>query len=512
MILNANTRYGAVSGLPTATENVAVYRGIPYAAPPVGTLRWRAPQPPTPWEGVRKCETFAPAAMQNFYNDPTSFYGREFPLYENIQCSEDCLYLNVWTPAKAPDEKLPVMMWIHGGGNMGGYAYEPEFDGEALASRGVIYVSVGYRLNVFGFLAHPELTAESTYGGSGNYGHLDHIAAAQWIRDNIEAFGGDPDNITMFGQSGGAHDVQIMATSPRFEGLIGKGISQSGGGAASMMGAVPLAEGEAFGLKFQEAAGCTSLAELRALSAEKLLEVLHTFGHIPGMMSSVVDHYVVFGDTSTMLQQGKARDIPMMIGCCSHEGGTMGALPPGMVRDLEMVHTAIDRNFPLAADKMKEIYDVHTEEKAAAFDRDLMADGMIYGYQLWARNQIKAGKRAPWVYCFDHALPDENGRPSPEGAFHSAELWYVHGTLERCWRKMGETDKRISAYMMDYWTNFAKTGDPNGAGAATWTNYTLAEPKIMVFGEHTGMQTMEDHPAVRVFQEMQPNMRKKRWE
>lgn len=267
-----------------------------------------------------------------------------------------------------------------------------------------------------------------------------------------------------------------------------------------MMGAVPLAEGEAFGLKFQEAAGCTSLAELRALSAEKLLDALRTFGHVLGMMSSVVDHYVVFGDTSAMLQQGKARDIPMIIGCCSHEGGTMGALPPGTVRNLEMVHAAIDRDFPLAADKMKEIYDVNTEEKAAAFDRDLMADGMLYGYQLWARNQVRAGKRAPWVYCFDHALPDENGKPSPEGAFHSAELWYVHGTLERCWRKMGETDRRISAYMMDYWTNFAKTGDPNGIGATTWTNYTLAEPKIMVFGENTGMQTMEAHPAVQVFQ------------
>lgn len=501
MILSAKTIYGEVSGLPTATEGVAVYKGIPYAAPPVGELRWRAPQPPASWEGVRKCESFAPAAMQHMHNAPESFYGKEFPLYEGLQCSEDCLYLNLWTPAKAPGEKLPVMMWIHGG-NMGGYSYEPEFDGEALASRGVIYISVGYRLNVFGFLAHPELTAESAYGGSGNYGHLDHIAAAEWIRDNIEAFGGDPDNITMFGQSGGAHDVQVMATSPRFEGLIDKGISESSGGAASMMGAVPLAEGEAFGLRLQKAAGCNSLAEMRALPTEKLLEAMGSMGFVMGALGSVIDNYVVFGDTSTMFQQGKARDIPMIIGCCSHEGGKMGMLPPGMTQTLEMVNSTIDRDFPLAADAMREIYGVKTEEDAAAFNRDLMADGMVYGYQLWARSQDKAGKTAPWVYCFDHALPDENGNPSEEGAFHSAELWYVHGTLGRCWRKMGETDHRISNEMMDYWTNFAKTGNPNGGKAPAWTQYTVASPEIMVFGVTTGMQTMEEHPAVQVFKKL----------
>lgn len=499
MILNAKTIYGEVSGLPSGTEGVAVYKGIPYAAPPVGALRWRAPQPPEPWEGVRKCEKFASAAMQVFHNDPESFYGKEFPLYEGIQCSEDCLYLNLWTPAKEPGEKLPVMMWIHGGGNMGGYSYEPEFDGEALASRGVIYVSVGFRLNVFGFLAHPELTAETEYGGSGNYGHLDHIAAAQWIKDNIEAFGGDPDNITMFGQSGGAHDVQVMATSPRFEGLVGKGISESGGGAASMMGATPLAEGEAMGLELQKAAGCSSLAELRALPAEKLLKAMEGLGRRPAMMGSVIDNYVVFGDTSEMLQQGQARDIPMMMGCCSHEGGTMGMLPPGMTQTLEMVNGMIDRSFPLAAGRMREIYGIKTEEDAAAFHRDLMADGMVYGYQLWARSHVKAGKQAPWVYYFDHPLPDADGNPSPEGAFHSSELWYVHGTLDRCWRKMGDMDRRISNEMMDYWTNFARTGDPNDKGVPAWNRYTLSELNIMVFGETTGMQAIEEHPAVQVF-------------
>lgn len=499
MILTAKTNSGLVSGVATSTNGVAVYKGIPYAEPPVGELRWKAPVPKTPWEGVLKCEEFAPAAMQFIHNNPDSFYGKEFPLYEGLKCSEDCLYLNLWTPASTSNEKLPVMMWIHGGGNMGGYSYEPEFDGEALASRGVIYISIGYRLNLFGFLAHPELTAESDYGGSGNYGHLDHVAAAQWIKDNIEAFGGDPNNITMFGQSGGAHDVQVMATSPCFEGLIGKGISQSGGGAASMMGAIPLSEGEKFGLEFQKAAGCSSIAQLRALSAEQLLQVSASLKRGLGIMSSVIDNYVVFGDTSTMLQQGRARDIPMIIGSCSHEGGTMGMLPPGQKQTLEIVNSSIDRSFPLAADKMRQIYSVFTEEEAANFDRDLMADGMIYGYQLWVRSQFSAGKKAPWVYCFDHALPDEYGNPSREGAFHSSELWYVHGTTGRCWRKMGEIDSRISNEMMDFWTNFAKTGDPNGTNMPNWPAHTLQQPSIMVFGDKTEARSMSDHPAVQVF-------------
>lgn len=180
----------------------------------------------------------------------------------------------------------------------------------------------------------------------------------------------------------------------------------------------------------------------------------------------------------------------------------MSMLPPGIVRNLEMINGEIDRCFPLAADQMRKIYDIATDEDAAAFRRDLMADGMVYGYQLWARRQNEAGKCAPWVYCFDHALPNEQGDPSEEGAFHSSELWYVHGTLDRCWRKMGETDRRISNEMMDHWTNFAKTGDPNGNGAPQWTAYTLDNPDTMVYGEVTKMRSMGEHPAVQVFKKL----------
>ncbi len=498
MLLNVMTKYGAVAGLNTATEGVAVFKGIPYAAPPVGELRWRAPQPPKPWEGVRVCDTFAPAAMQGVRAGLDTFYGKEFPDPEGLQFSEDCLYLNIWTPAKAPGEKLPVMMWIHGGGNMGGYSYEPEFDGEALAAQGVVYVSVGYRLNVFGFMAHPELTVESGCGSSGNYGHLDHIAAARWLQENVDAFGGDPDNITMLGQSGGAHDVQVMATSKAFEGVIHKGIGQSGGGAASMMGAIPLAEGERLGLKIQEAAGCANIAELRALPPEAIQMATKKLGFGLMQLGSVIDNYVVFGDTSEMLQQGKARNIPLMIGCCSHEGGRMGP-PPGTRQTLEMFNRTIDRSFPLAADKMRRIYGVTSDDEATDFSRDTMADGMVYGYQLWAKRQAATGKIPAYVYLFDRALPDENGLPSEEGAFHSAELWYMHGTLGRCWRKMTDTDYRLSDEMVRYWANFARTGDPNGKGLPVWTPYSNEVQNTMVLGDETGMQTLAEHPAVKVF-------------
>ncbi len=501
MLLNVMTKYGAVSGLNTATPGVSVFKGIPYAAPPVGELRWRAPQPPLPWEGVRVCDTFAPAAIQGKRAGTDTFYGKEFPDPEGLRFSEDCLYLNIWTPAEAAGEKLPVMMWIHGGGNMSGYSYEPEFDGEALAAQGVVYVSVGFRLNIFGFMAHPELSAEAEYGTSGNYGHLDHIQAARWIQENIDAFGGDPNNITMLGQSGGAHDVQVAASSRAFEGLIQKGIAQSGGGAASMMGAGSLAEAEAIGVKIMEAAGCKNIAQLRALPPEKVLKALTAYRDSYGLMmvGSVIDNYVIFGDPSQLLRQGKGRNMPLMIGCCSHEGGKMGP-SPGTKMPYEVFLKTMERNFPLAGDRILQAYGIQSEADLDGFDADLMADGMIYGYQMWARKQVAAGKDPCYVYLFDRALPDENGNPSEEGAFHSSEIWYMHGTLGRCWRKMTAVDYRLSGQMVRYWANFARTGDPNGEGLPVWTPFTAQNPCTMVLGDETQMQSLADHPAVRVFE------------
>ena len=302
------TKYGEVSGLPTASEGISVFKGVPFAAPPVGELRWKAPQPPAKWEGVRNCDQYAPGAVQS--KPAVPFYIDEFPIdYSKVTFSEDCLYLNIWTPAKTGADKLPVMLWIYGGGNEVGFTSEPEFDGEFLAQRGVIYISAAYRLNVFGFLAHPELTAESGYGASGNYGNLDNLAALKWINENITAFGGDPENVTIFGQSAGAMNVNTLAVCPFAKGFFNRAISMSGGGASSTMGSMTLAEAEKLGLEYQAAAGCSSLKELRALPAEKAFQAMKAIGPKARGFSNIGDGYMLPGVFSDLVRHKKHHDI-----------------------------------------------------------------------------------------------------------------------------------------------------------------------------------------------------------
>ena len=233
MLLNAKTKYGEVEGVPSRLTGVSMFCGIPYAKPPVGQLRWRAPQAPAPWSGILKCDKFRAAAMQTKATMP--FYVKEFPIdYSQITISEDCLYLNIWTPANTPSDKLPVMVYFHGGGDVTGFPHEPEHDGAHLAEKQVIYINVTYRLNVFGFLAHPQLTEESVYGASGNYGLLDQVASLKWVCDNIAAFGGDPDRITIFGQAAGAGNVHAHCVSPLSKGLFKRAISIYGRGVVSL--------------------------------------------------------------------------------------------------------------------------------------------------------------------------------------------------------------------------------------------------------------------------------------
>ncbi len=491
MLLNVMTKYGAVEGVPSPTEGIAIFKGVPFAKPPVGELRWRAPQPPEKWEGVRKCDKYMNGAMQSKPKVP--FYIDEFPIdYTKVTFGEDCLYLNIWTPAKSADEKLPVMMWIHGGGNEVGFPHEPEHDGDGLASRGVIYVSVTYRLNIFGFFAHPELTAESEYGASGNYGNLDHLAALRWLRENIAAFGGDPDNITIFGQSAGAGDVHTLAVNPLAKGLFNRAISMSGSGAASLMRTARLSDLEALGLEFQKAAGCSSLAELRAAPADflfKLSEEKHfNFG-------TCVDNYILSDDFSNLIREGKHHKVSYMVGSCSHEGAAFGE---GYKNSVGTFNAQVERMFRDYAEKAIELYGVKTDEDAKNCKRDLMADGAAYGTHLWALAHLEHGLDPVYLYLFDRCIPDRDGNPSWESSYHSGDLWYVHGTLGRSWRGMGPDDYKTSNLMMDYWTNFAKTGDPNGEGLPVWKPYTREEPGTMVINENAGMSDLLDNPGVKI--------------
>lgn len=434
--LIADTQYGKVQGV--EENGVTVFKGIPYAAPPVGELRWRKPQAPQCWDTVRICDTFGAASLQADHT-PGSFYWKEFYQEGDPMRSEDCLYLNVWTPSLAA-ENLPVMVWIHGGGYMGGYGHEIEFSGEEYAKHDVILVTLNYRLGMPGFLAHPLLTAENDSIGSGNYGFYDQLAAVKWVKDNIANFGGNPDNITVFGQSAGAGSVQTLVSSPLSRGLISKAIIQSGGGLGGIIQPKSLAEAQEQGQGMWEAAGVTSLEDMRKFPADSFNQVAFSYMMAKGMQGlpygPVMDGELLPNDFATIANEGQQLDIPYMIGYTSED-----IMP-------EIMHKA-------------------------AVD--------------WSLLQESQGRKPAYVYCFSRDLPGEDMPADPSqgmwgdmsGAFHSAELWYMFGTLDRCWRPMTDHDRELSAQMVSYWTNFAKTGDPNGEGLPKWEPCTAENPNII---------------------------------
>jgi para-nitrobenzyl esterase len=408
---------GRITGLETETPGVYVYKGIPYAAPPVGELRWKEPQPVIPWDGIKVADTFGPAAIQND-QVPGSFYQKEFFFDGDPVRSEDCLYLNIWTPAPGqPDKKLPVAMWIHGGAYMQGFGHEPEFDGEEWAKRNVILVTINYRLGMPGFLAHPLLTEESPNHTSGNYGILDQVAALKWIKNNILQFGGDPDNLTIFGQSAGAGSVKTLVSSPLTTDVVQKAIIQSSGGLSGLGFDNPLDSAEKTGKEITDLAKLSTLKEMRAYPADSLLKLLSKYMEIKKrwfMLSPNVDGYVTNNSFSNLAKAGKLPDIPFMIGQTGNDMGNMAL--------------------------------------------------SIADFCLLLEEQ---GHQPAYSYSFIRPLPGDSA-----GAFHSSELWYIFGTLDRCWRPLTEEDHVLSQKMIDYWTNFAKYDDPKGTTYTDWKPYT----------------------------------------
>lgn len=433
---------GKLVGVETPTEGIVAYKGIPFAAAPVGELRWKEPQPVVPWDGVRVADTYGAAAMQVTW-DPDSFYGREWQASGSVPFDEDCLYLNVWTPAAGQKgKKLPVAMWIHGGGYREGFGFEPEMDGgEDWASRGVILVSVTYRLGVMGFFSHPLLSAESPHGVSGNYGVMDQAAALKWIHDNIEQFGGDPDNITIFGQSAGAGSVQTLCASPISRDLISKAISMSGGGLGGGMRGGSFDSVQQANKAMMDHFNKTTLEEMRALSFDELTEMVNEYGSSGGgrvFFSPVVDDYFLTKTFSDAARANEIPDIPYMFG-----------------------FTANDMN-----DMTKPIQDF-CALRAAQSDQPTYA------------------------YMFARQLPGRDG-----SAFHSSDLWYVFHAFRHSWRPFTAGDEELSLQMVDYWTNFATYGDPNGKQGGQWTPYTPEVPEFMVLDadEEKAIYTMTDTP------------------
>jgi para-nitrobenzyl esterase len=464
------TDNGLVQG--TSENGLTVYRGIPFAAPPVGDLRWRAPQPAANWDGVRQATNFGPSPIQGSRTGPSM--------------SEDCLYLNVWTPAKSASDHIPVLVWIYGGGFSAGSTADHNYSGEKLAGKGVVLVSIAYRVGQLGFLAHPELSAETTNRVSGNYGLLDMIAGLQWVKKNIAAFGGDPDQVTIFGESAGGIAVSMLCASPQAKGLFQGAISQSGGsfGPPSTNNAPgenmkTLADAERAGEAYAKSAGVSSLAELRKIAPDKLPS-----GRNAGSSWPIVDGWVVPDDQYKLYTAGKFNDTPILVGYNSDEGASFS--PP---RSPENYITNVTARYGKFADELIKAYPVgsNTVPKTA---RDLARDS-TFGWHTWtwARLQAKTGKSKVFYYYFDqHPVYPESSPRAGYGSSHGADVPYVFEHLNTNNAQIRQADLDISDAMSTYWVNFAKRGDPNGEGVPAWPAFSDSNPQVMYFNQvpHTG--------------------------
>ena len=464
---------GTIQGV--EQDGIFSYKGIPFAAPPVGDLRWKAPQPAKSWTGVRNADTYASGCMQDSSMAAMTGAPANF--------SEDCLYLNVWTGAKKVDEKRPVMVWIHGGAFVGGMTGTPMFDGTKFAKKGVVLVSVAYRLGVFGFMADPELSRESGRG-SGTYGLQDMIAGLHWVNDNIDRFGGDPSRVTIFGESAGGIAVGMLAAAPPAKGLFQRAISESGGsfapprikdGAGMNVPSLALAESE--GESFLKKLGVDNIKAARALPAEQIQKA--TGGGMGGVRFwPVADGYVIPGDPYELYLKGQFNDTPILAGTNSNEGGLFmrGPATP------EKFEQQIRSGYGERADVILKAYPHATDSEAARASADVFREfAFAWPTWAWAKLQSRMGKGKAYVYYYDHRTPR-----SPDGANHADEVPYVFGNFGGRGSKPQPKDLALSDMIQAYWINFARTGDPNGPGLPVWPNFTGENQKVMYFDTTTG--------------------------
>jgi para-nitrobenzyl esterase len=468
------TASGTVEGKDNG--KVRAFLGIPYAAAPVGDLRWKAPQPAAKWSGVRKATAFGAHCLQgNVYGDM---------VFHDAGGSEDCLYLNVWAPAKPSSGKLPVMVWIYGGGFVAGATSEGRQDGTHLAAQDVIVVSMNYRLGVFGFFVHPDLAKESGHNSAGNYGLMDQTAALQWVHENIAAFGGDPANVTIFGESAGSFSVSAQMASPLAKGLFQKAMGESG--AAFFSG----------GLSFESRAvreekdvkavtgkfGVKTLAELRAIPADKLLEVFGKPGPDAFSFGPDVDGYFLPEPVPAIFAAGKQNDAALLAGWNRDEGSFDIVFNPQKPTADTMKANA-QKDFGDKAGEFLKLYPADTDEHVLRSAQDFAGDKFIaFSTWAWLEAQSKTSKQPIYRYRFDQAPPSADAKAPKMGAYHSAEIEYVFGQLDSKagipWRA---EDRQLSELMQKYWINFARTGDPNGPGLPKWPAYSAADGWPVMF-------------------------------
>jgi para-nitrobenzyl esterase len=474
---------GLLAGTSGSSADIRVYRGIPFALPPVGDLRWKAPQAAASWQGTRQAAEFSNACWQTPYPAAAAIYQAKLP-----RLSEDCLYLNIWTPAKSAKDRLPVMVWIHGGGFTRGFSGTSSYNGEVLARKGAIIVTINYRLGVFGFFAHPELSTESGHHASGNYALLDQIAALQWVQKNIAAFGGDPNRVTIFGESAGSWAVNALMASPLAKGLFQRAIGESGGlfspmktlaeaekegeKLASILTQIPAADGKVEG--GQSVAPPSTLKALRAKPAEELLKAADS-----ETVRTIVDGRVLPQDVATIFTQGKQNDVPLIVGYNADEGTALA--PQGANMKALMFIGGVHQRYGSQADALLKVYPAGSDEQAVSSFYSAYRD-QVFGWEMrtWARIATKTGHQPAYMYYFSRRPPGPQS--ARLRAFHASEIAYVFGTF--IWPFPWEdTDKKLSDAITGYWVNFAANGNPNGGSLTKWPAYNAKDDQALEFGD-----------------------------
>ena len=501
MLRKVKVKNGSLQGMTGKDPRITVFRGVPYAKPPVGELRWKAPQPAEDWEGVRKCYEYADMAMMRVHPGmDDDFYTKELhPVAAEYKMSEDCLYLNIFTPAKTTEDNIPVFVYIHGGGLQDGYSYEVEFDPERVARRGVIVVMVAYRLGLFGFLAHPEITARTPEGEViSNFGMQDQSMAIHWVYDNIRAFGGDPDNIVICGQSAGARSVQAQICTPLNDGLIKGAIIQSAvsmmfGDEDQSMAAIPsLQEAEKYGADFLQTIGIDSLEEAEKTDAHELMRRLDKASEKTRYVFGLcTDGRFVRESAPGAYYNNRVADIPLIVGVC--QGETQSPFIKGSLNYQEYLQKA--KKYGDREAEFLRLAEVTNDEEADALMAGDAFNNFLAGTRGFCELRSSMGQKV-YYYIFDHDIPGDDA-----GSFHGSDLWFMFDSLGNSWRPFEGKHYDLARQVTAYWTNFVKYKDPNGTDyngnpLPLWEPYSRDKKAVMKFLDTPVPEILEECPVL----------------
>ena len=501
MLRKVKVKNGLLQGMTGKDPRITIFRGVPYAKPPVGELRWKAPQPAEDWEGVRKCYEYADMAMMRVHPGmDDDFYTKELhPVAAEYKMSEDCLYLNIFTPAKTTEDNIPVFVYIHGGGLQDGYSYEVEFDPERVARRGVIVVMVAYRLGLFGFLAHPEITARTPEGEViSNFGMQDQSMAIHWVYDNIRAFGGDPDNIVICGQSAGARSVQAQICTPLNDGLIKGAIIQSAvsmmfGDEDQSMAAIPsLQEAEKYGADFLQTIGIDSLEEAEKTDAHELMRRLDKASEKARYVFGLcTDGRFVRESAPSAYYNNRVADIPLIVGVC--QGETQSPFIKGSLNYQEFLQKA--KKYGDREAEFLRLAEVTNDEEADALMAGDAFNNFLAGTRGFCELRSSMGQKV-YYYIFDHDIPGDDA-----GSFHGSDLWFMFDSLGNSWRPFEGKHYDLARQVTSYWTNFVKYKDPNGTDyngnpLPLWEPYSRDKKAVMKFLDAPVPEILEECPVL----------------